>query len=361
MSSTNISVVIPTYRRAEVLLDTIRYLLELPVRPDEILIVDQTEEHLPETLAVFQALEQKAAGLGTTDSVYSMGLDLSSAENVLQTTRFRRIVLPKPSIPRAMNLGLLEARGDIVLFLDDDLIPDEQLVSAHLKAHEEHPEAAAVAGQVLQPEDGFQVVEGSGRRSGAVDPATSFGKHLRQRIPNKEPRKADLRSDLSFKFNSTEPAWVENVMAGNLSVKKEFALRVGGFDENFIPPVSFRFETEFARRLLAEGGRIRFEPRASIKHLRAGSGGTRTDGRHLTSASPVHGVGDYYYALRCGRGRAQVKYILNRPFREVRTKFHVTHPWYIPVKFIGELRAIRQAFRLNHTGPKPLKRGERSS
>ncbi len=27
--------------------------------------------------------------------------------------------------------------------------------------------------------------------------------------------------------------WVNNVMAGNLSVKKEFALRITGFDENF--------------------------------------------------------------------------------------------------------------------------------
>jgi GT2 family glycosyltransferase len=149
-------------------------------------------------------------------------------------------------------------------------------------------------------------------------------------------------------------------MAGNLSVKREFALQVGGFDENFIPPVSFRFETEFARRLVAAGGRIRFAPAASIRHLRAGQGGTRSQGTHLTSASPLHGAGDYYYALRCGKGMERVGYILQRPFREVRTKFHLTHPWFIPVKFIGEMRAMILAFQLYKTGPQILVQEKKS-
>ena len=149
-------------------------------------------------------------------------------------------------------------------------------------------------------------------------------------------------------------------MAGNLSVKKEAALRAGGFDENFIPPVSFRFETEFARRLIAAGGKIRFEPSASIRHLRAGQGGTRTQGSHLSSASPVHGVGDYYYALRCGRGLERIGYMLFRPFREVRTRFHGSHPWFIPVKWIGELRAFMLACQLNARGSRLLEMERKS-
>jgi glycosyltransferase involved in cell wall biosynthesis len=135
-------------------------------------------------------------------------------------------------------------------------------------------------------------------------------------------------------------------------------LAVGGFDENFIPPVSFRFETEFARRLATGGGKIRFEPQAAIRHLRAGSGGTRARGGHMASASPLHGVGDTYYALRCGRGWDRLWHILKRPFREVHTKFHLRHPWWIPVKFIGELRAIRLAVQLNQSGPKLLTTNE---
>jgi len=52
-----ISVVIPIYRRGEILLETVQRILEPPVQPLEILIVDQTEEHPLEILEVFQTLE----------------------------------------------------------------------------------------------------------------------------------------------------------------------------------------------------------------------------------------------------------------------------------------------------------------
>jgi hypothetical protein len=128
-------------------------------------------------------------------------------------------------------------------------------------------------------------------------------------------------------------------MAGNLSVNRARALAIGGFDENFLPPVAYRFESEFARRIIANGGHIWFEPSASIRHLRAQSGGTRSRGCHLTSMSPVHGTGDYYYALRCGCGWERICYLLKRPLREISTKFHLTHPWWIPAKLVGEMRA----------------------
>jgi GT2 family glycosyltransferase len=302
-----ISVVIPTYRRGEILLSTLQHLFSLDPLPGEILVVDQTESHPA-----------------------SVALELV---RLAEEGRIRRLALAPPSIPRAMNAGLLSARGEVVLFLDDDIVPRRDLVERHGRAHAEHPEAWAVAGQVIQPED----EPSSGAR----------------------PRKKGasfLSCDLDFPFNSAESAWVENVMAGNLSLKREKALAMGGFDVNFIPPVSFRFETEFAKRLVTAGGKIYFEPRASVRHLREKSGGSRSKGGHLASASPVHGAGDYYYALRWGRGWARAWHIARRPFREVCTKFHLTHPWYIPVKLIGEIRAIRLAFKLNKAGPKLVRR-----
>ena len=61
-------------------------------------------------------------------------------------------MLPFPSIPRAMNHALLVARYDIVLFLDDDIIPDEGLILAHKELHRAtSPENIIVAGRVIQP------------------------------------------------------------------------------------------------------------------------------------------------------------------------------------------------------------------
>jgi len=325
-----ISIVIPTLGRERVLRETVGALLAPAERADEVLVIDQTPEHETET-AAFLAAEQ-AAG------------------------RIRWLPHRPAGVVGAMNRGLREARGDIVLFLDDDIIPAPGLVAAHRRVYEEFPEAWAAVGRVVQPED----VE-----SPSKTPASESRDHRpteegsRRRASGAARRVSPLRRDLEFRFNGTAPAWVANVMAGNLSVRRERALAIGGFDPKFIPPVSFRFETEFARRLIAAGGRIRFEPAAEIRHLRAPSGGTRSLGSHLTSASPLHGVGDYYYALRCGRGRDRALYLLCRPFREVCTRFHLRHPWWIPVKLIGEVRALRQALRL-YRRPRDAERSDGS-
>jgi len=310
------SIVIPTYGRNAMLVDSIRRLLALSAPADELLVLDQTATHDV-----------------TTETV------LSSWERERQ---IRWIRLRPPGVVAAMNRGLQEATGDSVLFLDDDIIPDAQLIAAHRQAYTDYPEAWAVVGRVIQPEVRGQRSEVRGQKSEVGGRQAGMGC-------------SRLREDLDFDFDSDEPAWVANVMAGNLSVRRDRALEIGGFDERFIPPVSFRFETDFARRIIAAGGKIRFEPKASIHHLRAPRGGTRSIGSHLTSASPLHGVGDYCYALKHGKGWDPVWYIARRPFREVCTKFHLRHPWWIPVKFAGELRAIIMALRLfsNHWKEKP--------
>jgi GT2 family glycosyltransferase len=179
--------------------------------------------------------------------------------------------------------------------------------------------------------------------------------------PGEEPhgrngfrRSTGLRADLDFPFWSTESAAVANVMAGNLSLRRDRALAAGGFDENF-SGAAYRFETEFCRRLLAAGGAVQFEPAASLRHLRAQRGGTRIAGSHLTSASPRHGMGDYYFALRSGLSLESAGYMLCRPFREVRTRFHLRRPWYIPVKLVGEARAFCAALAAWQRGPQLLR------
>ena len=44
------------------------------------------------------------------------------------------------------------------------------------------------------------------------------------------------------------------------------------------------------------------------------------------------------------------RYVLHRLRRNVVTRFHLTHPWTIPAKLIGETRGLLLAWKLRRKG-----------
>lgn len=290
-----LSIIIPTYQRETVLIDTVEYLLKLHPKPSEILLVDQTPRHEEATERRLQELQR--GGI------------------------VRQIKLEKPSITGAMNIGLRQAHFEVVLFLDDDIIPDANLIAAHLAAHE-HGERI-VAGQVLQPGE----------------------------LPLQDEEEVE-----PFQFISGRRQYITELMGGNFSIRRDLALKLGGFDENFVH-VAYRFEAEFAERALASGERILFEPHASIRHLKASGGGTRSFGHHLTTVRPSHAVGAYYFLLRSEKVTRRLLCLLSRPFRAVRTKHHFTHPWWIPATLAAEVMGFFWAMFLYMRGPRLLSQG----
>src|SRR3954467_14123125 len=108
-SSVAITVAIPTYGRDQILVDTIRHVLAHVPPPAEVLVLDQTREHLPQVAQMLEAWHR--------------------------STTIRWLRLPEPSIPRAMNRGLVEARCEIVLFLDDDILLEQGFLQAHANGH----------------------------------------------------------------------------------------------------------------------------------------------------------------------------------------------------------------------------------
>lgn len=286
-----LSAVIATFNRERVLIETIEHLLRLALPPDEIVIVDQTTKHAPETEKALCRFRE--AG------------------------QLRYVRLSSPSIPRAMNRGLIVARGEIVLFLDDDIAPEPALIDAHRRAHEKRKESLLVAGRVIQP---WQ--EGS-----------------------------DFSADRRFRFASVRACGIDSFIGANFSLNRHAALALGGFDENFVR-AAYGFENEFAFRWRVAGGIIQFEPAATIHHLKARDGGTREYGEHLTTSGPDHSVGAYYCALRTRTGASRAAHFLWRPVRSVATRFHLRRPWRIPVSLTAELRGMAWALRLAAEGPR---------
>lgn len=285
----SIAVAIPTFRRGKELVDTIYYILRQEGQPTEILVLDQSDTHAP-------SVEMALADWDAQGAV-------------------RWIKLTEPSIPAAMNRALLETQADVVAFFDDDIVPQDNLIVAHLEAHQ-RTNAAIVAGRVLQP---WQI-------------------------------SVDFSDDEMFHFASTRSRWIDRFMGGNFSVRRELGVRIGGFDENFVR-VAYNFENEFSHRLRGNGYQIYFEPAACIYHLKAAKGGTRSGGNHLTTWRPNHAVGAYYCVLRTRRGLDRLLTMLRRLTRAVATRHHLQKPWWIPATLTSELLGLVWALWLASRGP----------
>lgn len=288
-----LTIAIPTYQREETLVETIAHVLAIAPDEFELLIIDQTPRHEPDVTAALSAWNESGG--------------------------IRWLQSDVPSITQAMNRALIEAKGEIVLFLDDDLVPDQDLFTSHLAAHEQE-RASLIAGRVLQPWQEGQ----------------------------------DFSSDKHFHFATLRPRYIDKFMGGNFSITRQTALEIGGFDENFVK-VAYNFELDFAHRLLAAGHHIYYEPAALIHHLKVSSGGTRSYGDHLTTAKPDHAVGAYYYILRRRLGISRIKEISIRLFRSIATKHHLKKPWTIFPSLVAELRGFFWALRLAGEGPRLIR------
>jgi GT2 family glycosyltransferase len=118
------SLVIPTYNRGDVLLET----LEMSARQEydayEIVVVDQTK------------------------SVDSRLLNFLRAAG----DRIRYIRLPEPNLPAARNAGIRAAKGDVILFVDDDVRIEPDYLAAHMRNYED-PAVGGVMGALVQAFD----------------------------------------------------------------------------------------------------------------------------------------------------------------------------------------------------------------
>ena len=101
----HVSLIIPTYQREKVLCDSISYALNQDYADYEIVVVDQTDTH-----------------------------EIDTQRFLNQLPDFVRIVNHRPpSLTGARNRGILEAHGEIVIMIDDDVIIESDFISQHLR------------------------------------------------------------------------------------------------------------------------------------------------------------------------------------------------------------------------------------
>jgi glycosyltransferase involved in cell wall biosynthesis len=106
----------------------------------------------------------------------------------------------------ARNAGIEKAAGEFILFIDDDVVPEPQLLAEHARSHHEVGKDVVVLGPLLTPE-GF-----------AMAPWVRW----EQEMLMKQYR-AMLRGDWQ--------ATARQFYTGNASLRRSHILAAGGFDE----------------------------------------------------------------------------------------------------------------------------------
>jgi len=151
-------------------------------------------------------------------------------------------------LPEARNYGAKHAKNPYLLFVDDDIQCESNLLKEHgktlSKAH-----VAVVAGGVTEKYN--------------TNNNESIGKF------NK------ITATPFRGFHQKAYQEVDHVAGGNFSVKKEIFMKVGGFDENLSKGAALYEETDFCLRVKSAGFRIFFNGDAHIVHLAADTGGCR--------------------------------------------------------------------------------------
>lgn len=299
----SLSVVIPTIGRLEVLLSTLEDLSKQDLERWECLIIAQHE------------IDSQPV------------IDLANRTG----SKIRLFYCSEPNASLARNIGLLEAKGDVVLFLDDDLeISSSSFLKAHLKNYDD-PLVKGVAGQIL----------GAKREIRTSRHSWSYRPHV---------------GWLYFPLNYNERCKVTSGASCNLSIRRKEALAVGGMDAQF-ERGAHREESDFCLRFVKKYGSLIFDPEASVIHLQASAGGCRTWGENKGVHPLHHVVGEWYFIIKnFFNGNIAVRELPDHLFVLVRRQIWNQHNKW---KFSQIISALVYSLKGFQQARVKLKKGER--
>ena len=239
MTVPHVSVVMPTYNRCDRLRRAIAAVADQVVdEPYEIIVVSD----------------------GSTD-----GTDEMLAQCDVANLRWFTQGNGGPAAAR--NRGIVESSGELIVFVDDDILAEPGLVQAHVDAHRRLGDSAVVVGPMLDPAD--------------FDMAPWV--RWEQAMLRKQYRSLEL---------GDYEATARQFYTGNASVRREHIVAAGGFDPTFRRAE----DVELAYRLDDRGLQFDYEPSAVGRHYADRSYDA------WRGAAYLYGRNDVVFARDRGRG-----------------------------------------------------------
>jgi len=220
MDKLKISVIIPTYNRTESLANTIRSLKQQVFIGYEIIVVDNS----------------------CTDETKIL---VEKEERDIDKNRCFIMYLPEPSIGlhNARHTGAKASKGEILLYVDDDIIADENLLNEILKPYAD-PVVGCVGGKILPKWE--------------VNPP--------------EWIKLFSLSWLSILDLGEEIKETEVLYGCNFSIRRQILFDIGGFNPDGFPDRKYWYfrgdgEMGLLRKLHTSGRKIVYNPNAIVWHI----------------------------------------------------------------------------------------------
>ncbi len=190
---------------------------------------------------------------------------LQTAELPFQTRLFQQ---QNQGPAAARNRGVAESTGDLLLFIDDDVVPAPQLIAEHVRTHENSSEDIVVIGPMLTPPD--------------FEPSPWL-QWMHERY---------IDQYMLMTTGKMQPSATQ-FYTGNASLKRHHFLAVRGFNTRFRRAE----DVELAYRLEKHGLRFEFQAAAVGYHYEERSFSTWLDIPY------AYGRNDVIFTQQCGEVR----------------------------------------------------------
>ena len=246
----NITLGIPTYNRPKSLISTVKQFLNHVDRSTlcEIIIIDQTKWE-------------------SIDRIYQ--IELEGFQNNPIIKYFNE---PFPSLPLARNKIISISKGDIIVWIDDDVLVNKNFLKEYLNIFE-NSDCVACAGQIFQ------------RNISA-----------NENIINKHNFESHTWKHL---HGIDSKPFHEPLIGCNHATLKSSLLEIDGVDENFKGSGYFS-DADLGDRLRIKFGKdsIVFSENASLIHLRAKAGGCKINNAKRSERDSLYPFVFYFFRYR---------------------------------------------------------------
>ncbi len=214
----DISIIIPTYKRHAVLERTLKSIEHCLPQSSEVIIVDQSRES-----------KEK------------------SSYFCRQYPFVKYLSFPYPSLPKARNKGIVTSKGNIILFIDDDMTVHPDCFAEHIFMHSQE-NANIIAGRIKQ-------------MNGA-----SWADSPKVASINNDTAETTGNFDLDYEGD------VLYATGGHVSIKREVFRNCGLFNPYFTGNALYE-DVEFSLRTRKKGYIIRYDRKAIVYHHQIDRGG----------------------------------------------------------------------------------------